>query len=805
VQVVASKAPLKPIPFILPDPPWEGEPTPHSREGLDSPLIGFPGVQTTFVGRCSEIAALRDFLLDSRQRLISVLGPGGAGKTRLALATAESAADAFPDGVAWVALAGLSESTQVANAIAGTLGVRGEPDRPMLESILAALASDRLLLVLDNLEHLLGPELQELVVRLVQECPGVTILATSREPLRLGLEQRVNVGPLEVPTQDDSTEAVRAMDGVQLFVTRARAVAPEFAPDSRALHTVGEICRHVDGLPLAIELAAAWMRVFSPAALLAQLSERLPLLTGGHSDQPARFRTMRDAIAWSYDRLPAEEAALMRRLSVFRGGFSLEAVMHVDDETRPSASASTLHLVASLCDKHLLFRASAVGEIQRFGMLETIREFALDQLKAAGELSLAQTAHANYYQDLAEHVEAELLGSRERFWFEVLEAEASNLREAISWGLRHDVEVSLRVLSATWGYWSWRAVSEGRQLFGAALAHPNTGSPTVRARALRSACALANLGGDYEASAAFAAESRVLAQHIDDRWTRGELYWNCALSSMFAGDIQQAEQEFDQAIPQMVQPRTVSELALAAYALSHRAIVAYLTGDHERGARYFEQSIEGLRKAGSPTMLTIVLGDAAGWLLRDNQVDAARQLLNEALNLSHHSPFSWAQIAPLCGLTLTDALEGKSSRAARRLGAVAALAARAGLASSPNFQGTLDQAESVASNSLGRAAFLAEWEIGHRNPAPVVVEALSTAEIAKDSPGAEKLALQTRLTPREREVLQLIVAGCTDRDISADLYISERTASKHVSTIMGKLDAVSRGDAAVRALRMGLV
>jgi DNA-binding CsgD family transcriptional regulator len=514
---------------------------------------------------------------------------------------------------------------------------------------------------------------------------------------------------------------------------------------------------------------------------------------------------MRDAVAWSYDRLSPEEAALLRHLSVFRGGFQLAGAVRLGETIAPDAASSTLHLVAALCDKHLLFRADAVGEFQRFGMLETIREFALDQLEAAGELTLAQTAHASFYEDLAEHIEAELVGKRERFWFEVLDAEASNLREAISWGLRHDAEVSLRILAATWGYWSWRAVGEGRRLFGAALALPSQGSPTVRARALRAACALANLGGDYEASAAFAAESRALAQHIDDCWIRGELYWNCALSSMLAGDLPQAVQEFDQALPLMEQPRTGCERAMAAYALSHRAIVAYLAGDHELGAQYFAQSAEGLRNAGSPTMLTIVLGDAAGWLLRDNQVDAARQLLNEALNLSRDSPFSWAQIAPLCGLTLTDALDGKSARASRRLGAVAALAARAGLASAPNFQGTLDQAESLAINSLGQAAFLAEWEIGRRNPTAVVEEAFSSAGRISDAPGDLAHMPRTQLTRREREVLPLIVAGSTDRDIASSLFISERTASKHVSMILQKLEAVSRGDAAVRAVRLGLV
>ena len=541
-------------------------------------MIGFPGAQTPFVGRDSEIAALLAFLLDAEQRLISVLGPGGVGKTRLALTTAEIAANAFPDGVAFVALAGLSEPHQVAGEIATALEVRGQADRPLLQSVIAALAGSRLLLVLDNLEHLMGPELQSLVTQIVQDCPGVKILTTSREPLQLGLEQRMAVSPMQVPPTGERAGDAAHADSVKLFISRALAVAPDFAPSPEELLTVAEICRRVEGLPLAIELAAAWIRVISPATLLDQLNEQLAILAGGSADKPVRLRAMRDAIAWSYDRLPPAEASLLRKLSVFRGGIPLAGAEFVHHDSAGPAQSS-LHLVASLCDKHLLFRDDAIGEVQRFGMLETVREFAQARLSEASELASAQADHARYFCKMAEDTEPELLGARENHWFALYTAEASNLREAVLWGLHNDVELALRLLSATWGQWSWRGVSEGLRLITVGLATPARVSPLVRARALRTGSAFAHLTGDYQYGATMAAEGLEYIGRIDDRWLKGELFWNSACSALFAGNLGQAAAEFDRALAHMDAPRSASERAIRAYVRSHRGPGSLLHGE----------------------------------------------------------------------------------------------------------------------------------------------------------------------------------------------------------------------------------
>lgn len=806
---MASKAPLPPIPFILPRDPLEREPAPGPSlgPGLGSAWArrGFPGTQTTFVGRDSELAALRDFLRDPQQRLITVLGSGGVGKTRLVLAAAEAAAEHFPDGATFVALAGLTEPTQVADAIASTLEVHGQPDRTTLQSVVAALGSVRLLLVLDNLEHLMGPELRLLVNCLVQGCPGITILTTSREPLQLGLEQRLVVSPMEVPAVDTRANEIARAESVQLFLSRARAVAADFAPGPVELQSVGAICRRVEGLPLAIELAAAWMRVVSPAAFLAQLDEQLPLLAGGAADQPARLRTMRDAIAWSYDRLPPEEAALLCKLSVFRGGFPLEGAERLVGDGKGSTPVVALQLIASLCDKHMLFRTDAIGETQRFGMLETVREFAFAQLHATGEQSTAQAAHAHFYLELMERAEPELLGPLENHWFAVYSAEASNLRQAIVWGLAHDAELALRLLSASWGHWCWRGTIEGLRLVKAALALPDQVSPFVRARGLRTATALANLIGDVQSSTALAAEGATFIEHIDDRWLQGELYWNCGCSLFLAGNFAGAVETFDLALTHMDAPGSGTERAFRAYARSHRGAAQRLMGNAEHGAQDYAQSVEDLRQIGGVGLTIIVFSDASGWLLLDGQTLEAKSLLHEALRVAAHAHTSWLATTPLFGLALIDAMEGNAKRAARRLGGISSMAKRADLVIPPNFQATLDRAAILAVEALGHAMFRAEQERGRRNPGAVLQAALVDAREALHDADAGETLSGAAITRREREVLDLIVAGRTDRDIATALYISERTASKHVSRILQKLDAVSRGDAAVRAVRLGLV
>ncbi len=367
-----------------------------------------PEPLSSFVGRRAEIAAVLELVGDPGVRLLTLTGPGGIGKTRLALQVAAAARDTFPDGAVYVELAPISRSELVAQAIGQALGLR-EGRNPTWEGQLQTfLRSKRLLLVLDNFEQVL--DAAPLVAWLVREARGLTVLATSRAPLRLTGEREYAVPPLSLgrggEPRPDSSDAIR------LFVERARANNPTLALTDANAETIAEICRRLDGLPLAIELAAARSKVLSPAALLARLTHRLELLTGGPRDQPPRLRTMRDAVAWSHDLLTPEEQTLFRRLAVFAGGFVLGAAERVagDDSSSP-----VLDVLASLVDKSLVQQQDVADE-PRFALLETVREFGLEALAASGEEAAIRRAHAAWYLALAEDAEPELTGTVRAGW-----------------------------------------------------------------------------------------------------------------------------------------------------------------------------------------------------------------------------------------------------------------------------------------------------------------------------------------------------------------------------------------------------
>ena len=455
-------------------------------------LTNLPVPLTRFIGREREIEAVADRLCRDDVRLLTLTGPGGVGKTRLALRVAEEVAVRFAAGTTFVSLAPVPRPDLVLPAIARSLAVRESSDRPLTPSLFAALRDRHLLLVLDNLEHLLGAAND--LADLLAACPRLTILATSRAPLRLSGEQCFPTLPLALPSAGEPPvlEGLRDYDAIALFVERARQVRPSFALDVGNAAAVLGICRQLDGLPLALELAAAWLRALSPAALLTRMERRLALLTGGASDQPARLRTMRDAIAWSHDLLSDAEQTLFRRLSVFVGDFTLESAERVwadDAESTPADDGSGfLHLLAGLIDKSLLHQTDADVAEPRYAMLETVREFGLEQLAQHGELARVQAAHSAHYLALSEAAAESAGGTGGGEWLHRLAAEESNVRAALDW-LEHtgQTDATLRMASALWHYWYRHGdLAEGRNRVERALAAPVPEvAPGVRARALR--------------------------------------------------------------------------------------------------------------------------------------------------------------------------------------------------------------------------------------------------------------------------------------------------------------------------------
>ena len=411
-----------------------------------------PAEVKTFVGRQDELASLCELLVTPGVRAVTITGPGGTGKTRLALRAAESLLEPFKDGVFFVPLTPLSGPELVMPAIAGVLGVQKSADRELVDSVVTHLAGKELLLVLDNFEHVV-PAAEDVAAVLVST-PNVRVLATSRVPLHIQGEHDVHIRPLALPEKDASLGDVMRAPAAQLFAQRAQESRDDFALTEGNCQTIGEICRRLDGLPLAIELAASRSRLLSPEAMLERMDDRLALLTGGPSDLPSRQQTLRSTIQWSFDLLEEPEQELLGRLSIFRGGCDLAAAEAV-------CGADVLTSLSILVEHSLVeARWNELGDT-RYELLETIAEFAREQLEESGEAGELAERHAGYFAAYAESVELSLYSDARAPWLVRLSDDRDNFRAALAWSVdRDEASVGLRILAALWLWW-WTAFSEG--------------------------------------------------------------------------------------------------------------------------------------------------------------------------------------------------------------------------------------------------------------------------------------------------------------------------------------------------------
>jgi predicted ATPase/DNA-binding XRE family transcriptional regulator len=504
-----------------------------------------PEEATSFIGRAAEVATLKELLRHPQVRLVTLTGPGGSGKTRLALRAAANLLDEFTDGVYFVSLAALTGPQAVPSAIAAALALREREGHGPMDAVLDYLRGRNLLLVLDNLEQL--PDASEVLPELLEHCPNLHLLVTSRAILRLSWESVFEVQPLAVPDPGSSTDyqALSRYEGVVLFTERARAADPGFAVTDQNASAVAEICSRLDGLPLAIELAAARSRVLPPQALLGRLSNRLTFLTSGARDWPTRQRTLRATIDWSYSLLDDSEQRLFARLAVFAGGCTLEAaevVAILETDVQNGGAFSVLDCASSLVDKSLLRRHDSASSTQaHLRMLETIREYALERLTDSGEEAVIRRQHAAYFLSFAEQAAAELNAPGRTTWLNRLEDEHDNLRAALGWAKDHrEVRIGLRLAVALEQFWELRCyLSEGRRWLAELLAIAQDAEPALQAAALRIAGNRA-FALDISSAAELTERSLTLYRRLADERGAAEALYQRGLVAFYQADYGRA-------------------------------------------------------------------------------------------------------------------------------------------------------------------------------------------------------------------------------------------------------------------------
>jgi predicted ATPase len=673
------------------------------------PQASIPAAPNLLVGRAREVEQLQDLLLTRDVRLLTVTGPGGVGKTRLAQEAARQVAEDFADGVAYVPLATIRDPSLVLPAIAHALGLAEDERHAQDDVFQVALRGRELLLVLDNLEQVIDAAPR--IATLLEACEGLKILATSREPLRVRAEHEVLLSGLSVPGTAGPGRDHRLMryGAVELFLRRAHAVRPSFVLMEDNAPIVVDLCKRLDGLPLAIELAAAQARVLSPEALLAGLTDRFALLAGGYRDLPDRQQSLYHAISWSYDLLPPPRRRVFQHLAVFAGDFTGEAAVAVvagTNDPDPSTSASLLDDVDALVISSLLVRVED-DDGPRFSMLESIREYGLGELSASGEEAAARHAHAAWYRALAEEA-APILGETfDRKWLDRLEAELGNFRAALTWALRQpDAEIALRLAAALRRFWLARGyLVEGRDWLEQALAHGSPEPSQARAEAIfatgelsfflenldrakslaeeglaicrslgnarGAADALLGLGhiarqaGDLERAEAYLIEGIALARSAGATATLSPLQEAMARLLADLGRLDEAEALYEE---HMQQDRLAGNERGMASSLSGLAKVARKRGDTARAISLVEEALAIVRRLHDTYASAVILIELAALVVDQGDHARATELLRESLTLAWEHRFDALAAEGLQALALLAATTGQRERSARLAG-----------------------------------------------------------------------------------------------------------------------------------------
>ncbi len=765
---------------------------------------------TSFIGREREIAEVEGLL--ATHRLVTLTGPGGCGKTRLALAVGSALAEDFDDGTWWVGLASLSDPDLVAQSVASALGVRETPGRPLAEALADHLGPKETLLILDNCEHVIDA-CAALVDALLHACPNLRVLAASREALNLAGETTWLVPPLSLPdsSRPQDLGTLTDYEAVRLFVERARAVASTFSLTPENAPAVASLCRQLDGMPLAIELAASRVRALSPPQILDRLSDRFRLLTGGGRIAAPRHRTLRATMDWSHERLSEEEKVLFRRLSVFAGGWALEAAEAVcagggilEDEV--------LDLLSRLVDQSLVVVREWEGEA-RYRLLETVRQYAKEKLEESGENEGVGRRHAEHFLELAETAEAALLGPEQEAWVGHLEVEHDNLRAALDWSERTGAtEAGLRLAGALPRFWIIRGhFTEWQARLKTLLALPE--APARSAARAKACYALGSLfyrrgnhaAGDLEEARTCMEESLDIFRQVGDEVRTAAALTELGSIDTEFGEYDSARASFEESL--MLQRRLGDEHGIAR-TTNGLGWLDFLRGEPARARPLLEESLAILRKLGDK----FYLGGSVLYLgcldCEQGNYGAARSRFVELTRLVSFQQYRYVAPLVLEAFVVLAASQDQAVHALRLAGAAAGLRRVMGWQFRLSWERYVNRRLEPAWQALGQAEGAAAWADGEMMTLEQAFtyalqeEPTTTLQEAQGSP---ELPAGPSLSARELEVLGLVAEGLTDAQVAQRLHLSPRTVGRHLEGVYRKLGVSSRTAAVRTAGELGLL